>query len=85
MIVCTGVVAQTMAKINYGSSWTKVAIGESKPLKEKDEKEKAKEKEKKKDKEDSSCDIFLLADPKSKSAFYFLLPDRNGMKGLAVN
>ena len=74
-----------MAKINYGSSWTKVAIGESNPLKEKDEKEKAKEKDKKKDKEDSSCDIFLLADPQSKSAFYFLLPDRDGIKGLAVN
>ena len=74
-----------MAKVNYGDAWTKVAVGESKTTK-KDEKEKEKKKEdSKKDKDESVCDCFHLPDAKGLIAFYFLLPDRAGMKASAVN
>ena len=60
-----------MVNINYSESWTKVAVGETKNVK--------------KDKSETICECYLISDPTTASAFYFLLPDRDGMKASAVN
>jgi hypothetical protein len=60
-----------MAKINYGAEWTKVADGEVTKVKD--------------EKTETVCELFGLADAGAKTAVYFLLPGKDGMKGLAVN
>lgn len=69
LILCAGITSQTLVRINFGEAWKNIGVGESK--------------DKKKDKTDTKCECFLLAD--SKNAFFFLLPDKDGMKALVSN
>jgi hypothetical protein len=69
LILCTGITSQTFARINFSDAWKSIAVGQVKDAK--------------KDKYDKKCECFLLAD--RKSAFLFLLPDREGVKAIATN